>query len=69
MRRLQIERQRRGLSRSMLARLATMHPSTVGQIEAGRLVAYDSQLEKLARALGFDGEPAELMDECQDTGR
>jgi ribosome-binding protein aMBF1 (putative translation factor) len=35
-----------------------MTPADVGKIEAGRLVPYDSQLRKLARALGVRSDEA-----------
>lgn len=62
--RLEKERERRLLSRSALARLANMHPATVGQIESRYIgQPYPSQLDKLARALDFDGDPSRLLDE------
>ena len=53
--RLKQAREGKGWSRAQLARAAGMHPSTVGQIESGRIEPYPSQLEKLARALGLNG--------------
>jgi transcriptional regulator with XRE-family HTH domain len=62
--RLEKERERAGLSRSALARLALMHPATVGQIESGYIGRpYPGQLSKLAAALGFEDEPARLLEE------
>jgi ribosome-binding protein aMBF1 (putative translation factor) len=49
---LKREREKRGWSRAELARRASMSPSDVGKIEAGRATPYDSQLRKLAKALG-----------------
>lgn len=46
------EREARGWTRAELARRARMQAGDVGRIESGRLVPYDSQLRKLARALG-----------------
>ena len=46
------EREQNRWSRSELARRARMTPADVGKIECGRLRPYDSQLRKLARALG-----------------
>jgi len=61
--RLQQERERQGLSRSALSRVAEMHPATVGQIESGYIgKPYPRQLAKLADALRFEGEPAELLE-------
>jgi transcriptional regulator with XRE-family HTH domain len=45
-------RESRGWSRAELARRSGLNASTVGAIEAGRLVPYPGQLAKLADALG-----------------
>ena len=50
---LAIERQRRGWSKAELARRAGLHPSQIGQFEAGRLLPYEGQLAKIARAFGW----------------
>ena len=52
-----------GWSRAELARHAIMDAGTIGKIEAGRLVPYPAQLEKIAAALEFEGDPAALLDE------
>jgi ribosome-binding protein aMBF1 (putative translation factor) len=62
---LKRERERRGWSRAELARRAQMSPGEVGKIEAGRLIPYDSQRRKLARALGI---PADLLRESATPG-
>ena len=64
--RIQKLREAKGLSRSALARIALMHAATVGQIE-NRYIGkpYPSQLSKLAAALGYDGEPSELLVEVE----
>lgn len=59
---LKDEREKQGLSQNKLAAMADMHPSTISQIEKGRYVAYPSQLEKLARALDWNGDPAALVE-------
>jgi transcriptional regulator with XRE-family HTH domain len=69
MRRLQYLRERRGLSRSALSRLAEMHASSVGQIESGYIgTPYPRQLAKLATALGWEGDPAALIQEVTPDG-
>ena len=40
-----------GISKSALAREAGLHVSTVSQIELGRLVPYQAQLDKIEDAL------------------
>lgn len=51
--RMQREREKRGWTRAELARRAAMSAGDVGKIEAGRVVPYESQLKKLAKALGL----------------
>lgn len=57
------QRQARGWSRAELGRRARVSGCDVGKIEAGRLVPYPSQLQKLARALRWPVADAHrLMD-------
>lgn len=62
-----------GLSQSALARVAGLNNSTVNAAERRRLRLYDGQLAKLARALGYTGDPADLLQEvggdASDQGR
>ena len=58
---LTFERTRRGWSKSELARRAQMNPATVGQIEAGRLRPYPTQVRKLADALGLPPDEANRL--------
>ena len=44
-------REKLGLSKSAFARECGMHPSSISQIELGRLNAYPSQLEKIISTL------------------
>ena len=62
--RLTVERETLGWSKAELARrcVPPMNQATVGQIESGYINPRPSQLEKLAAALGWTGEPAELME-------
>lgn len=62
-------RVQRGFSRAEISRRARMSASDVGKIEAGRLKPYPSQLARIARALGFDGDPAELMSQGVEDDR
>ena len=61
MRRITRVREARGWSRAKLVRVSHMNATTVGQIETGRWVPYDSQLQKLARALGFPESEAHRL--------
>ena len=60
---LRQERERHGLSRAALARKAEINEAQYGQIERGRFVPYPPQLERIANALGWEGEPEELLEE------
>jgi len=46
-------RETKGWSQSELGRQTGIHPSTISLIESGRLVPYEAQLVKLAKALGL----------------
>lgn len=54
--RIQIERERLGLTRARLAARADLHPSEYGKFEAGRHKPYPVQVERLAQALGVPAE-------------
>lgn len=58
-------RTEQGLSMSALARKAEMHVSSISQIEGGRLRPYPGQIKKIADALEWDGNPAELFQETE----
>jgi len=65
MNRLSKEREARGWTRTELGQRADIHPARVGQIERGRAVppSESVELKRLARALGWRGEPALLLEE------
>lgn len=58
MNRLRELREGRGWSQAELSRRANMNASTIGQIENGRLIPYEVQIRKIAKALGVS--PDEL---------
>jgi len=60
---LTVERQRRGWSKAELGRRARIHPSRVGQAENGRALLYDVEMKRLVRALDWQGDPAALLEE------
>ena len=51
--RLEVERRRKGWTRSELARRADLNSSTVSGLENCKLQAYGGQLAKLGRTLGL----------------
>ena len=64
MKRITQLRQEVGLSQSALARRANLNQATVNQVERGRLLPYDGQLAKLARALEVpDADKETLLQE------
>ena len=61
------ERLFRGWSKAELARRAGLHPSQVGQIEAGRVAPYDSQVRKLAAAFDWpESDGQRLLEEVAE---
>jgi len=61
------ERIRLGLSGLEAARRAKLAPGTLSQIESGRFFPYDVQLARLALALEWTGDPAELLEDVQES--
>jgi transcriptional regulator with XRE-family HTH domain len=57
-------REAKGWSRAELGRRARMSGGDIGKIENGRMVPYESQLTKLARALGVSSKA--LLTEASD---
>lgn len=53
-------REEKGMTRAALARAANMQAGTITWIETGRFIPHESQLAKLAAALGVD-DPESLL--------
>lgn len=66
MRRCKLERLISNMKQSELARVTGMHPTSISAIENGHLRPYQGQVDKLVKALGWDGDPAELFEEVPD---
>ena len=66
--RLKEKRQRRGWTQAELARRADLNAGTVSLIESRRFRPYESQLAKLARALGVAETEAESLLSDDDRG-
>lgn len=62
----QLLRMTQDRSKNALARDARLAPSQVAWIESGRFVPYKPQLARLAAALGYDGDPQDLLRDEQD---
>lgn len=60
-------RRNAGLSQRKLARACQpeIDPSYLSQAERQGMRLYPSQLERVAAALGFEGDPAELLEEVE----
>lgn len=60
---VQKERVERGLSQSKLERMAGICQSSMSRIERGKEPAYPRRGKRIAEALGWQGDPAELFEE------
>ena len=60
------EREARSWSKAELGRQSRVHPIRVGQIENRRAVPYDVALQRLAEALDWQREPADLLHEVDN---
>lgn len=60
------QREAFGWTRRELGARADLHPARVGVIENGRVVPYPIELARLARALGWSGNPEDLLGEVDD---
>lgn len=63
MKRIVLERQKRGMSQAKLARAADVNQSCMSRIENGKEPPYPHRGKRIAAALGWDGDPAELFEE------
>jgi len=70
MKRIRSLRLQKGWAGVELARRARIHPSDLSCLENGRRIppAQSVTLRRLARALGWQGEPAALLDEVEQGG-
>ena len=66
MRRVTQLREAQGWSKLKLAKEASLTPCIVIWIEQGRFVPYSVQLDRLVQALGWQGEPLDLLREVED---
>jgi transcriptional regulator with XRE-family HTH domain len=67
--RLAQERKAAGWTKMELGRRAYIHPARVGQIENGRVrpPADSVELQRLATALHYEGDPKDLLSEADVT--
>ena len=71
MRRVQAEREKHHWTRAQEGYAAQVYPALIGQIELGRLIPPPESvvLIRLADALGYQGDPADLLSEVGDDER
>jgi len=62
--RLTQEREKRGWNKTQLAFEARLHPTIIGQLEAGKLFPYPSYKEKLSKVFDIPGD--ELFKEVRE---
>jgi ribosome-binding protein aMBF1 (putative translation factor) len=63
------QREARRWTKRELGARADLHPSRVGVIKNGRVVPYDVELSRLAHALGFTGDPHDLLERADEAAR
>ena len=61
-------REERGMTKQKLSFASHVPASTIGQIESGRFRPYEPQLNRLALALDYDGDPDDLLDPVEVPG-
>jgi transcriptional regulator with XRE-family HTH domain len=68
MRRLEQLRKNQHLTMTKLSFKARVHPGRIGQIESGRATPPRDGIEliRLAAALDYDGDPADLLDDVTE---
>jgi transcriptional regulator with XRE-family HTH domain len=59
-------RRAKGLNKTKLGQLASVHPAQIGQIESGRVVPYPPTLLRIANVLEWAEDPEGLLKEVQD---
>lgn len=68
MKRVVLERKKKGWSQARLAREAEVNQSCMSRIESGREKAYPIRGKRIAEAVGWEGDPAELFEEVENDG-
>lgn len=65
MKRIVEERMKKGMSQAELARRIGANQSSLSRIERGKEPPYPLRSIRIARALGWEGDPAELFEEAE----
>lgn len=68
MKRVVLERRKLGWSQAELARQIGANPSSMSRVEKGKEPPYPLRAIRIARALGWEGDPAELFEEVTEDG-
>jgi len=58
------ERINKGITGAKLARITGLNPSTISSIETRHAFPYPKQAESIAKALKWQGDPADLFKEA-----
>ncbi|MEG0303679.1 helix-turn-helix domain-containing protein [Gordonibacter sp.] len=66
MKKVVLERKKLGMSQAKLARVADVNQSCMSRIESGKEPPYPHRGKRIADALGWAGDPAELFEEVTD---
>lgn len=65
---LRREREARNLTISELSRLAWVNAAELSKMERGRVIPYEKQARRIATAIGWEGDLAELFSSADGDG-
>ena len=58
-----------GMSKADLAREAKVSACVIGWIESGRFKPYPIQMHRIAQVLNWDGDPTQLLEAIEVSGK
>ena len=64
--RVELERKAQGISQAKLARLADVNATSMSRIERGKEPAYPKRGQRIADALGWEGDYKKLFEEVSE---
>lgn len=64
--RVEFERKSKGISQAKLARLADVNTASMNRIERGKEPAYPQRGQRIADALGWEGDYKKLFEEVSE---
>ena len=67
MKRVVLERRKQGWSQAELARRAGINATSMSRIESGKEPPFPHRGQRIADALGWEGDPSELFEDVDET--